>query len=86
MASKNVIKVGAVERAVDAVLRRLSVDATGRLRVGDVTITSGGVGSCTTVTTLTNLTNWGLCSATAKSQWESQQAFQAGYRRNLVHT
>lgn len=71
---------GLVERTVMHILSRLNVDSAGRLRVGDCTLTSG------TVTTLTNLTNWGLHTATAKSQWESQMAYQMGFRRNLVVT
>jgi len=72
------------DRMILSNLKRLSVDSTGRLRVGDAILTSGILTTVSTVTTVTNITNWGLSSALAKSQWESNLAFQQGFRRNLV--
>lgn len=76
---------GLIERTVFNVLKRLNVDASGRLRVSsEATVISSG--TVTAVTTLANLTNWGLTTATAKSQWEGHQQYQMGFRRNLVHS
>ena len=74
---------GFIERIVFNTLKKLNTDSLGRLRVSaeSAVIASGTV---TTVGTLTNLTNWGLSSATAKSQWESNLQYQSGFRRNLV--
>ena len=71
---------GFSERLAFNALRRLSIDASGRLRIAAESVASHAV----TLTTLTNLTNWGLSTATAKSQWESNLQYQSGYRRNLV--
>ena len=73
---------GFIERSALNSLKRISTDASGRLRVAAESVASHAV----TLTTLTNLTNWGLSTATAKSQWESHAQYQAGYRRNLVHS
>ena len=63
-------------------LKALNVDSAGRLRVAaetaTCTISSG------TITTVTNLTNWGLLTATVRTQVDSMLDFNAGYRRNLV--
>lgn len=79
---------GLIERLTCNILKRLNVDSTGRLRVGDITLagsqTLTTVTTLTTLTNLTNLTNWGVLTATAKSQAEGHQAFQQGFRRNLV--
>lgn len=76
---------GFIERVVFNTLKRLNVDSAGRLRVAaeSAVIASGTV---TTVTTLTNLANWGLSTATAKSQWESHLAFSQGFRNKLTIT
>jgi hypothetical protein len=62
-------------------LKGLNYDAAGCLRVAAVSNAN-----ITTVGTITNLTNWGLRTATVITQQESQVAFQQGFRRNLVHT
>jgi hypothetical protein len=71
---------GLIERIVFNTLKRLNVDSAGRLRVSAESVASHAV----TLATLTNITNWGLSTATAKSQWESNVQFQSGFRRNLV--
>lgn len=76
---------GFIERSALNSLKRISTDASGRLRVSAESVASHAV-TLTTLTTLTNLTNWGLSTATGKSQWESHAQYQAGYRRNLVHS
>lgn len=90
MADKGSIAMGLVERLAFNILKRLNIDSTGRLRVGDITLaasqTLATVTGVTTVATVTNLTNWGVTTAQGKSQWESQAHFQASYRRNFVQT
>lgn len=70
---------GLVERLMANVLKRLNVDANGRLRVS-----AEYVANMTTLTTVTNLTNIGPLAAVAREQAEAHCRFQSGYRRNLV--
>lgn len=56
MADKGSVATGVVERLAFGALRRLNVDSTGRLRVGDCTVTSGTI---TTVSTVTNISQLG---------------------------
>ncbi len=81
--NQQIVIQGLIERIVFNTLKRLNVDSSGRLRVSsEATVISSG--TVTTLTTLTNLTNWGLFTATVKSQIDTYQAYQQGFRRNLV--
>lgn len=73
--------IGIVERIVLNILKKLNVDSAGNLRV-----VPSSTPNMTTLGTLTNLTNWGLRTATTITQQESFIAFQQSYRRNLVHS
>lgn len=86
MADPGAIMNGLAERLAMNVLKKLNVDSTGRLRVGDAVITSGTVSTVSTVSTVTSIANWGACTATSKTQVEAYQQFQQGFRRNLVVT
>jgi hypothetical protein len=80
-------KLGIIERIALAALGKLNIDTSGRLRVSAescathaVTITGG------TVTTVTNLTNWGTMTAISRTQADTDIQYEQGYRRNLVVT
>lgn len=66
-------------------LARMTHDPLYGLRVAvQNTPSIGTVTTVTTVSTVTALSTWGSYSAYAYSQLISQQAFQQGFRRNLV--
>ena len=71
---------GLLEHIALKALQNLSLDSAGRLRIAAESVVSHAV----TLTTLTNLTNWGLRTATAITQQESDASYQQGFRRNLT--
>lgn len=72
-----------ITRMVIKNLLRLNMDASGRLRVASEATT---LAANQDIRTLTNLTNWGLLTATARTQVDSYQSYQQGFRKNLTVT
>lgn len=72
-----------ITRMVIKNLLRLNMDASGRLRVASEATT---LAANQDIRTLTNLTNWGLLTATARTRVDSYQSYQQGFRKNLTVT
>ena len=77
---------GLIERLAYNILKRLNVDSTGRLRVGDATITSGTITTVGTVTTAATIGSTAIASmtATAFTQAQAFAAFQQGFRSKIA--
>lgn len=70
---------GLFERFVYRTLQKFTFNAAGNLLV-----TPSATPNMTTLGTLTNITNWGLRTATSITQQETMNSYQMGYRRNLI--